>query len=326
VSADVPAPGLRTMRALGTDATVAVTRPAVLDAAARMLRDELVAIDRACSRFRPDAELWKLDGTHGSPVVVSALLFDALTVACDVARRTEGAVDPTVGAALATIGYDRDFAAIGHGAPGDDAAHRAPVPAPGWWRIELDPRRRTVRVPPGVRLDLGSSAKALVVDRAASRIAGATGAGVLVSVGGDVRVAGPSPEHGWAVGIAADSSANPSDVDQVVAIHAGGLASSSTTVRAWRRGGRRMHHIVDPATGTSAEAIWTLASATASSCVDANAASTAAIVWGDEAPTKLRHLGHPARLVSRTGRVVTVNRWPADRRRGARATTQAGLA
>jgi thiamine biosynthesis lipoprotein len=48
----------------------------------------------------------------------------------------------------------------------------------------------------------------------------------------------------------------------------------------------------------------------AGSCLDANAASTAAIVWGDEGPFRLAQLGLPARFVGADGRTVEVGGWP----------------
>ncbi|HUY21978.1 MAG TPA: FAD:protein FMN transferase [Acidimicrobiales bacterium] len=315
-STSVPQPVLRSMRAIGTTAIVAVTAPAAAARAETILGEELVAIDAACSRFRPDSELSALNRAGGIPVNVSALLFEAITVALEVAQRTGGAVDPTVGAAIEALGYDRDFEELG---ADTTALVRPPQPAPGWWEIDLDPRTRTVRVPPGTHIDLGASAKALVTDRAAQRIAHAVRSGVLVSIGGDVAVAGPAPEGGWAVGIAHDSSAAVDAVDQVVAIATGGIASSSTAVRTWQRGARRLHHIVDPATGDSAAPHWTLVSASGASCVEANAASTAAVVWGEQAVPRLVELGQPARLVRHDGQVLTLNGWPAADERGPRS-------
>ena len=133
-----------------------------------------------------------------------------------------------------------------------------------------------------------------------------------MSIGGDVATAGDAPGGGWAVGIAADSSTAVDAVDQVVVIDTGGLASSSTTVRAWTRGGRRLHHIVDPATGDSAPPYWMLATASGASCVDANAVTTAAVVWGERAVPKLVQLGQPVRLVRHDGHVLTLNGWPPE--------------
>ena len=113
-----------------------------------------------------------------------------LEVACRVAAETAGIVDPTIGSALIELGYDRDFDEIGSA---DRAGRLEPRPAPGWWRIELDPEARTVAVPIGVHVDLGATAKAFVADRAAARLADALGCGVLVNLGGDVAVAGTAP-------------------------------------------------------------------------------------------------------------------------------------
>lgn len=314
------APALRRVRALGTTAVVAVTEVPGADDALRLLRAELEALDRACSRFRADSEIRALSHRPGTPVVVSDLLWEAVTVALRTAAATGGAVDPTVGAALDALGYDRDFAAVGQGGD-DDRTPGVPAPAPGWWTVEVDDAARTVNVPHGVRLDLGASAKALVSDRAAARIAGTVGGGVLVSVGGDVSSAGPPPDGGWAVGIALDSSAPPDAVDQVVALHAGGLASSAPGVRTWVRGGRRCHHIVDPRTGCSVDPFWRLVSVSAPSCVAANAETTAAVVRGAAAVRPLVASGRPARLVRHDGEVLALNGWPAD---GPRRTATAG--
>ena len=73
------------------------------------MRDEINAVDLACSRFRPDSELGYLHSQSGRTTVVSPLLFEALTVAVAVAEKTHGAVDPTVGNAMSALGYDRDF-------------------------------------------------------------------------------------------------------------------------------------------------------------------------------------------------------------------------
>ena len=164
----------------------------------------------------------------------------------------------------------------------------------------------------GVRLDLGASAKALAADRAASRIAARLGAGTLVSLGGDVAVAGPAPAGGWPIGIARESSTPADLVDQVVAITHGGLASSAPSVRTWKAGERDVHHIVDPRTGDCVEPYWDLVSATGASCVEANLVTTAAIVWGERALDELARFDQSVRLVRCDGKVFSVNGWPAE--------------
>ncbi len=124
-------------------------------------------------------------------------------------------------------------------------------------------------------------------------------------------MAGAPPEAGWHVQIAEDSRAPITHDGETIAIRSGGVATSSTTVRRWRRGGIELHHIIDPATGLPASGPWRTASVVAGSCVDANIAATAAIVRGAAATTWLAAAGLPARLVDRSGAVVRVAGWPA---------------
>src|SRR5205814_4888792 len=118
---------------------------------------------------------------------------------------------------------------------------------------EVDDELGTVRVPVGVELDLGATAKALAADRVAATAALETEAGVLVSIGGDVAVGGSPPAGGWPVGIAHDHAAAGDDVAACVGLSAGGVASSGTRVRRWTTAAGRMHHIVDPRTGRPAK-------------------------------------------------------------------------
>jgi thiamine biosynthesis lipoprotein len=291
--------------ALGTTARLQVTEPRALAPARAAVEAELAAIDEACSRFREDSELSRLNRAEGPSMAVGPLLLEAIAVALRAAALTDGAVDPTVGQALVLAGYDRDFAAL--------APATAPLKAvrvPGWRAVAVDPRGRRVRLPAGVRLDLGATAKALAADRAAAAAAAAAGgAGVLVSLGGDIAVGGPPPPAGWAVRVAEDHRAGPDAPGQTIALQSGGLATSSTTVRRWGPGA---HHIIDPATGLPAGGCWRTASVAAGSCVDANIASTAAIVRGASAAPWLVARRLPARLVGRDGAVLEVAGWPRE--------------
>jgi thiamine biosynthesis lipoprotein len=308
---DTTAPGQRTGRAFGTFATLLTTEAAALEQAHALLTAELLAVDAACSRFRRDAELWRVNHARGRRVRVSPLLGEALTVALAAARLTDGDVDPTCGTSLVRLGYDRDFAR----ARRHTSALRQPAaPAPGWRSVEFDPALREVRVPAGAVLDLGATAKALAADRVAEAIVAELGCGVLVNLGGDIRVAGPAPEDGWRVGIADDVSFDGgpgAGEDHVVMIRTGGLATSGTAVRSWRRGSARLHHIVVPATGLPAQSCWRAVSVAAATCVDANTASTAAILRSERAPAWLAGASLPARLVRHDGTAEIVAGWPA---------------
>jgi thiamine biosynthesis lipoprotein len=296
--------------ALGTTASLVLTDSGRAEEALAILVSELDRMDMACSRFRPDSELARINEDGGGrPVEVSGLLFDAIDEALRAARLTDGRVDPTVGSALEMVGYDRDFASISPDGPPLTYFAR---PVPGWRCVSLDRGASTVHVPPGVRLDLGATAKALCADRAAAAIAEATAAGVLVGLGGDISVSGPAPAGGWPVLVGTDHALPLDGPGPVVAIRAGGLATSSTTVRRWRRGGRAVHHLIDPSTSVSAEEHWSAVSVAAGSCLDANIASCAAMLMGAAAPAWLEGLALPSRLVGLDGTAITVCGWPAD--------------
>ncbi|TNC22541.1 FAD:protein FMN transferase [Amycolatopsis alkalitolerans] len=292
--------------ALGTTAEILVTEPSLLVVAERAVHAEIAAIDEAASRFRADSEISRL--RPGAACPVSPLLAEALAAALRAARLTDGLVDPTVGQAVRALGYDDDFAAVAPDAP--DAARPA-GPAPGWWCVRLDLERGQVVVPRGVRLDLGATAKALAADRAARRAAAATACGVLVGLGGDIATSGSAPAGGWPVVVGDDHARTDPGRDPVVTVVSGGLATSSVTRRTWRRAGRTLHHIVDPRTGDVPPPVWRTVSVAAATCVDANTASTAAIVLGEQAPDWLTTRGLPARLVAMDGEVTTVAGWPA---------------
>jgi thiamine biosynthesis lipoprotein len=283
--------------------------PAALGTAVRLLRAELAALDLACSRFRADSELMRVNAAGGRTVPVSPLLADLVAAAIRAAEQTGGDVDPMLGDSLVAAGYDGDFADL----PADGAAVVPRPPRAGAWReIELDQAAGTLRLPAGAALDLGAVAKAFAADRAADRIAAAAELGVLVNLGGDIALAGPPLPDGWPVRVT-DRPVHRDDGrgDQVVHLHGGGLATSSTVVRQWRRGGSPYHHILDPRTGLPAEPVWRTVSVTAATCVDANTASTAAVVRGRPALDWLADVGLPSRLVEVTGQVHRIAGWPS---------------
>jgi thiamine biosynthesis lipoprotein len=182
----------------------------------------------------------------------------------------------------------------------------------GWRTVVLDARARTARLPPGVTLDLGATAKALAADRAAQSAHEAAGCGVLVSLSGDIAIAGPAPPAGWRVRVTDDHRSGFDAPGQWIALRSGGLATSSTTVRRWRHQNFEAHHLLDPATGRPAAVHWRTVSVAAARCLDANIATTAAIVRGARARTWLESLRLPSRLVAADGTVTHAGGWPDE--------------
>jgi thiamine biosynthesis lipoprotein len=308
-------------RALGTSVELLVTDPMALADARTIVERELAAIDFACSRFRADSELARVNARPGRTVTVDPLLIEAVQVALRAAELTDGDVDPTLGRALELAGYDRDWQSLeqptGESAPRSTRMNRptARIRAtlrPGWQAVEVDAARATIRVPRAVKLDLGASAKAWAADRAARGVHDRVGCGVLVSLGGDIATAGSCPAGGWRVYATDDHRAGPETPGQMIAIVGGGLATSSTTVRRWRQMGRTMHHILDPSSGQPTVGVWRTVTVAAIDCTDANIAATASLIRGTRAPAWLASLGLPARLVSHDERVLTVGSWPAS--------------
>lgn len=284
--------------------------PKALPVALAIVEEELRRIDETCSRFRDDSELALLNRSAGAPFATSPLLMEALGVALYAAARTDGDVDPTVGRSLGALGWDSDFTVVV--ARRGQAPRMRIVPAAGWQRVRLDRARGTVRIPAGVEIDLGATAKALAADRCARSVHSATGASALVNLGGDIALAGPAPGGGWPIRVTDDHRSDATAEGQTIALATGGLATSSTSVRRWRAGDADVHHIVDPRSGAPALEVWRTVSVAARTCVEANSASTAAIVRGERATAWLEQAGLPARLVRRDGTTTTTCGWPAE--------------
>src|ERR1700728_1021450 len=173
------ATGFDAWTALGMLVQLVVTSPGRLAAARELLEADLLALDLACSRFRPDSELVAIgifarDASAPVTVLVSPLLAEAVAVSLRAAQLTDGDVDPTVGGALADLGYDRDFAELTRpeqpaAAGGDDTGRVSVRVIPGWRAVRVDVERQRLTVPAGVQLDLGATVKGWAADLAAAR-------------------------------------------------------------------------------------------------------------------------------------------------------------
>jgi len=179
---------------------------------------------------------------------------------------------------------------------------------PGWRSLHYDPTAHTLKLPAETAIDLGASGKAWAADRAAGAVAAAFGIAVAVDCGGDIAVRGPMPEGGWPMRVAADVDAADG---QDIVMFDGGLATSGTSARRWRRGGVELHHIIDPTTGLPAQTPWVMVTVAAATCVEANAAATAALIMGRRGLAWLCDLELPARLVDVDGEVHYAGGWSA---------------
>jgi FAD:protein FMN transferase len=298
-------PGTASFKAIGTTCQILTSAPQVLDAALEIAIGHLRAVDLACSRFRPDSEISQLairSVDREGWWYASPLLIDYLRAAQHAAQISDGLVDFTVGSAMIASGYDADIDSV----RARDGFVTPPAgPAAGWRLVSVSSLGK-ITTPQGVVLDFGATAKAHAADMIARTLALQLEGGFLVNLGGDIASSGTAPVAGWNVGVeAADGR-----VRQVVAITDQAVATSSTQLRTWVTDTGRAHHIVDPRTGRVATQVWGQVTCVATTALEANTASTAALVLGADAPAWLEANGVAARLERLDGSAEFTAGWP----------------
>jgi FAD:protein FMN transferase len=239
--------------------------------------------DRRFSRFIESSELNRINAVPRGVRVVSDELASMLCLAIEAAHATGGLVTPAVGGAMLAAGYDRDFALLS-----PDSAPVEPAAVPPVESMVL--RGRILLRVESLVLDLNGVVKGKTVDDALELL----GEG-WVSAGGDLATTGPI-----VVGLPGGDT---------VSLDRGGLATSSTTRRSWLRGGRRQHHLIDPASGLPSRTPWTDVTVAAPTCLAADIAAKAALLLGAAGPAWLDERGLAGRFVDREGAVSTNAAW-----------------
>ena len=243
-------------KVMGTDAHVIV----VGAEAARLADLALARLERLesrWSRFLPDSEISRLNERPGEPVVVAPETFQLIDHALSAWRMTAGRFDPTILADLRAEGYDRSYELLDRpdaSAGGRDRGTRPQrtFAVPRSPEIHLDDLVGSVRLGPATTFDPGGIGKGFAADLVVEELVSSGARGVLVSVGGDLRVAGEAPaESSWVVAIA--DPLDPLNVLGNLSLGAGAVASSWRTKRTWTGAdGLPRHHLIDPCTGRSA--------------------------------------------------------------------------
>ena len=278
----------RSFRAVGTTCEVAVTAGGGDGVYARAALDAAVAEVDACeaalSRFKPSSDLSRLNREAGSWVDVDVRLVEALRLAVDARRATNGRFDPTVLPALVAAGYDRSF---------EQLEERPPRTADGWRAgasVEVAPRR--ARVAAGAAVDLGGIGKGYAASRALAAMREAWPAlpGALVDLGGDIAVTGSAPEGGpWLVDVV-DPRRHPQRAARLL-LSGGGIATSGRDVRRFGPS-NSLHHLIDPATGAPAVAGPLAVTVVARDAAQAEAHATALAI-STEAEAAAHVAAHP---------------------------------
>lgn len=206
---------------------------------------EMYRIDATMSPHKPSSELSRInrDASH-QWVPLSQEMFGLLERALQFSALTEGAFDIS----FAGVGQLYDYRT---GAVPDAATLAAALAGVGWRHIELDAPKRAVRFHhPRTRIDLGGFAKGHAVDGAARALQQLGIAHAFLSAGGDSRVIGDRRGRPWSLGVR-----DPRADDRLVAVlplEDVSVSTSGDYERCFIRGGERVHHLIDPATGRSA--------------------------------------------------------------------------
>ena len=263
---------------------VAARAEAPVDAriAALRVQARLTRLHRALTRFEPASELSRLNQRAGATVAVSQIMVEAIAAALHAAQISEGLVDPTVLPQLEQAGYAHSRAGL-EPADLEAAIGAAPVrrgararPAGEWRTIELDAAGRIVRLPAGVRLDLGGSAKGLAVDIAARMLANAPA--FAVDAGGDIRLGGTHPAPRT---VRIEHPLTGETAHELIRNRAA-IATSGLRTRIWHTAEGYAHHLIDPAGETPA---WTgviQATALAPTALEAETLAKTALLLGPD--------------------------------------------
>ena len=250
---NTPRPATRSFRAMGTQISLTGSGLSGLELD-HALNDAIALAEQwesRFSRFRPESELSRLNGSSGSAIRVSQDMLALVKIAIEAVRETNGRFNPAVLPRLELLGYDRTFGEIK-----DTSlipAEPLPLHDPMSWidGVEIDAVASTVLLPDQVRLDLGGIAKGAFVDRLASDFAHWPGG--CVDAGGDLAVWGSPPTGAsWRIGV--EHPCVP-DEDVVSMVVTGGpmtgIATSAPNRRVWTHGGQTVNHLIDPVTSRS---------------------------------------------------------------------------
>ena len=280
-------------RAMGSDAHLVVVGgpPALVGAARARIAD----LESRWSRFIDTSEVSELTQRAGEAVPVSPDTRLLVTRAVTAWWLTGGAFDPTVLGDVVRAGYDRSFEEL-------RPASARSLLQPGCDAIEIG--ADTVRLAPATGFDPGGIGKGLAADLVVAELLDAGAEGACVNLGGDVRVAGRSPDGGgWLVGVA-----DPWTGDEAarVSLADGAVATSSVLRRRWRQGGEARHHLIDPRTGAPSSSPLVQATAVAATGWEAEVLAKAVLLNGDAHPFDiLGGTGAEALAVAGDGAVLT---------------------
>jgi thiamine biosynthesis lipoprotein len=233
-------------------------------------------VEECCTRFEAGSEVMQLTSQVGVPVRVSTLLYEAVQFALAVAQQSEGAFDPTVGYAMETRGFNREYRT--------GQAIRSsidPEISVSYRDVRLDADRGTITLLCPVILDLGAVAKGLAVDLAARELRPFQN--FAIDASGDLYLAGRNPDgERWSIGIRHPRRA--SDLIDSLRVSERAVCTSGDYER--RSSNDNGRHILDPRGGSPANSVASV-TVVAPNAMLADALATAAFVLGPQEGIRL---------------------------------------
>jgi thiamine biosynthesis lipoprotein len=271
-------------RAMGTQIELLVEADEAV-AALTAAENEFHRLEAILSRFRMDSELSRLN--EEGRLAAGPDLLRIVELALAARARTGGRFDIAVHDALVAAGYDRSFELL----PVD---REGPLSLPAYGPAEISVHEGVIRLRGGARIDLGGIGKGYACERAAEILA--TAGPCLVNAGGDIATRAGT----WNVSVATAEAPLTLELSGSSA-----LATSGRDIRRWRRAGRELHHLIDPATGLPSPSDVVRVTAVARDAVDAEVTAKALFLAGAAAARdEADRLGIPAVLVTEDGRTI----------------------
>ena len=245
---------------------------------------EIDRLDSLLSHYSPTSEVSSVNAQAATlPVAIGADLERVLQRSLFLSRHTQGAFDVSLGALTALWDFPH-----ARRMP-DPAAVDSALSLSGYKHLELADARLRFAVP-GLRLDLGATAKGYVVDQIVDLLQSAGAPAGLIEAGGDLRYWGEKPDgRPWRFGIQHprhEQMPSARRFLEVADIGLAALATSGDYERFFELDGRRYHHILDPRDGYPARSCVS-ATVWAHRARDADILSTTAFVLGPQAGLEL---------------------------------------
>ncbi len=239
--------------------------------------DRVVAL---MSTYEPSSELSRFNASESlEPFAVTEETREVLAIAREVASRSGGAFDATVGPLVNAYGFGPDGRPE---APPSDAEINEILTYVGSDRWQLE-GARVRKMHPKVRIDLSAVAKGYAVDQVAEALTEAGYDDFLVEVGGEVRVRGTKAGgEPFRVGIE-EPKEDSRKVYAALELRDASLATSGNYRTFYVEDGVRYVHTIDPKSGKPVAHRLLSASVLHESCARADAWATALMAAGDRA-------------------------------------------